>query len=139
MVNPLLFYAVRIFRLFRALRFLKAAKGIRKLLYTLIVSLPALVNVATLLFLIIFIYAIIGMNVFMDVQLQNSLTPNNNFQTFGKAFIIIFRMGTISGWNDVLNALSLEKSDPGSTCQENYDIQAQPSSFNSYNTLGISN
>ncbi len=118
---------VRIFRLFRVLRFVKAAKGIRKLLFALLISLPALFNVAALLFLIMFIYAIIGMNFFMNVKLQNSFTPNVNFQTFGKSFMLLFRVGTISGWNDVLEALMLSKSDPGS-CDENYDLQTLPSS-----------
>ena len=97
LVNPLIFYALRIFNLFRILRFVEATKGIRKLIFALIISVPALFNVAILLFLIIFIYAIIGMNSYMGIQLQNGLTPNNNFQTFFKSFIILFRAGTISG------------------------------------------
>ena len=101
MARPLLFYSIRIFRLLRSLRFVAATKGIRKLLHALIISLPALLNVAALLALIIFIYSIIGMNLFMNVKLQNSFTPNNNFQTFGKSFVLLFRAGTISGWNGI--------------------------------------
>lgn len=135
-VSPLIFYSVRIFRLFRILRFLEATKGVRKLLFALLISLPALLNVATLLFLIIFIYAIIGMNVFMNVKLQNSLTSNNNFQTFGKAFVILFRAGTISGWNDVLDALMIANDDPGSSCDDSFDIQSLPLSYDPSNANG---
>ena len=69
------------------------------------------------------------MNFFMNVQLQNSLTPTVNFQTFGKSFLLLFRVGTISGWNDVLNALMLSESDPSLIkCNSTYDLQALPDS-----------
>jgi len=45
-----------------------AAKGIRTLLFSLAVSLPALFNIGLLLFLIMFIYAIFGMSFFMNVR-----------------------------------------------------------------------
>ena len=48
----------------------QAAKGIRKLLFALIVSLPALFNIGALLALITFIYAIIGMTIFGHVKHQ---------------------------------------------------------------------
>lgn len=137
MVNPLLFYTIRIFRLLRSLRFVKATKGIRKLIRALLISLPALLNIAALLFLIIFIYAIIGMSLFMNVKLQNSFTSNNNFQTFGKSFILLFRAGTISGWNEVLNALMLSNGDPGSNCTDSFDIQSYPSSYDTNLVNGI--
>ena len=124
MANPLLMYTIRIFRLFRSLQFIKAVNGIRKLLHALLISLPALLNVAALLFLIIFIYSIIGMNLFMNVKLQNSLSPTSNFQTFGKSFIILFRVSTYSNWNKVLYALMLNNDDPGSNCSDSYDIQS---------------
>lgn len=139
MIKPTMFYVIRLFQLFRALRFVNAAKGIRKLLFALLISLPALFNVALLLFLIIFIYAIIGMNFFMNVQLQNSLTPNSNFQTFGKTFMLLFRVGTISGWNDVLQALMLTSSDPGTKCEDHFDIQSMPLSVDPQNVNGKRN
>jgi hypothetical protein len=99
MINPSLFYAVKLFRLIQILRFVNAAKGIRKLLFALLISLPALVNIAALLFIILFIYSSIGMNLFMNVKLQNTLTSTVNFQTFRNSFLLLFRVGTISGSN----------------------------------------
>ena len=126
--NPALLFTLRIFRIFRSMRILKATKGIRKLLYAFLISLPALLNIAALLLLVIFIYAIIGMNLFMNVKLQNSLTSKNNFQKFGKSFIILFRLSTFSSWQKVLFALMLTNDDPGSNCSDSYDIQSLPSS-----------
>jgi hypothetical protein len=51
------------------LRLIKAAKGIRKLLFALIISLPALINIGALLTLIMFIYAIIGMSSFGNLKI----------------------------------------------------------------------
>lgn len=69
----------------------QAAKGIRKLLFALVVSLPALFNIGALLALITFIYAIIGMSVFGHVKEQGALDDIVNFQTFGRSMQLLFR------------------------------------------------
>jgi hypothetical protein len=69
----------------------QAAKGIRKLLFALVVSLPALFNIGALLALITFIYAIIGMSVFGHVRQQGALDDMVNFETFGRSMQLLFR------------------------------------------------
>lgn len=69
----------------------QAAKGIRKLLFALVVSLPALFNIGALLALITFIYAIIGMSVFGHVKEHGALNDIVNFQTFGRSMQLLFR------------------------------------------------
>lgn len=71
--------------------YLQAAKGIRKLLFALIVSLPALFNIGALLALITFIYAIIGMTIFGHVKHQGALDDLVNFETFGRSMQLLFR------------------------------------------------
>ena len=61
------------------------------MLLAVIVSLPALFNIGALLFLITFIYAIIGINLFGQVRLQGSLDDLVNFQTFGSSMMLLFR------------------------------------------------
>jgi len=63
-VSPTLLRVLRVFRIGRILRLVKSAKGIRTLLFSLAVSMPALFNIGLLLFLIMFIYAIFGMSFF---------------------------------------------------------------------------
>lgn len=70
-VSPTLLRVVRVFRVGRILRLVKSAKGIRTLLFSLAVSLPALFNIGLLLFLIMFIYAIFGMSFFMHVWIDD--------------------------------------------------------------------
>ncbi len=46
---------------------------------TFFVTLPAMVNIGGLLFLIILIYAVLGMYLFANVKLNGGLTENANF------------------------------------------------------------
>ena len=106
-VTPSLLRVVRIFRIGRVLRLIKAAKGIRKLLFALVISLPALFNIGMLLMLIIFIYAIFGMTSFGNVKTNDNgvLDDVVNFQTFGNSMLLLFRLTTAAGWNDILEPL----------------------------------
>lgn len=86
----------------------QAAKGIRKLLFALIVSLPALFNIGALLALITFIYAIIGMALFGHVVHSGAINEMVNFETFGRSMLLLFRLMTGAGWNDILNPLLIQ-------------------------------
>ncbi|XP_015766470.1 PREDICTED: sodium channel protein type 5 subunit alpha-like [Acropora digitifera] len=110
-VNPSLLRVFRVARVARLLRVLQFAKGIRQLLVALIISLPALLNVGTLLFLVIFIYAIIGMSTFGHVKKQKNLDETVNFETFGRSMMLLFRLSTGAGWNDILDSLTLREPD----------------------------
>lgn len=100
--------------------FAQAAKGIRKLLFALVVSLPALFNIGALLALITFIYAIIGMFLFGHVRQQGALDDMVNFETFGRSMHLLFRLITSAGWNDVLESLMIEYPD----CDPHYKNQS---------------
>ncbi len=106
--SPGLLRVIRVFRLGRLLRFFDSAKGIRQLLFTIVKSAPALLNIGTLLFLIMFIYAIMGMNFFMYVVETGSFNAVVNFKTFGSSFCLLFRISTAAGWNGVLQAAMVQ-------------------------------
>ncbi|KAH3854426.1 hypothetical protein DPMN_096968 [Dreissena polymorpha] len=107
-ISPTLLRVVRVFRVGRVLRLVKSAKGIRTLLFSLAVSLPALFNIGLLLFLVIFIYAIFGMNFFKDVKLIGGLDDVFNFQTLMQSMITLFQMCTSAGWDGVLKGIMNE-------------------------------
>ena len=109
--SPGLLRVVRVFRLGRLLRFFEGAKGVRRLLFALVKSLPGLVNIATLLCLVIFIYAIIGMSSFGYVKKSNGITDVVNFETFGNSMLLLFRIGTAAGWNTILDPLMVRPPD----------------------------
>ena len=104
-VSPTLLRVVRVFRIGRILRLVKSAKGIRTLLFSLAVSLPALFNIGLLLFLVMFIYAIFGMSFFMHVKHTEGIDDIFNFETFGNSMILLFQISTSAGWDVVLAGL----------------------------------
>ena len=60
---------LRAFKIARMLRLIRKAKSLMVIFETLVITLPELANVAGLLFLFIFIYAILGVQLFADVML----------------------------------------------------------------------
>ena len=116
-ITPNLLRVVRVFRVGRLLRFFEKAKGIQRLMFSLIISLPALFNVGAILFLIMFIYAIIGMSFFAHVKKTGALNDVVNFETFLNSMVLIFRLMTAAGWNDVLEPLMIQPPD----CDPNYE------------------
>ena len=109
MVSPTLLRVVRVFRVGRVLRLVKSAKGIRTLLFSLAVSMPALINIGLLLFLVMFIYAIFGMSFFMHVRHMYGVDDIFNFETLFHSMIILFQISTSAGWDGVLAALMNEE------------------------------
>lgn len=109
--NPSILRVLRVLRVVRVLRLIKFAKGIQSLLLTLVYSAPALLNVASLLFLILFIFAVIGMNLFGNVVYNGAINEFVNFRDFGNSMVLLFRLMTAAGWNDVLDACMVQAPD----------------------------
>merc|ERR1711970_1495903 len=104
-VSPTLLRVVRVAKVGRVLRLIKSAKGIRTLLFSLIMAMPALLNIGLLLGLIMFIFAVFGMSLFKNVQIRGGFNDVHNFKTFFKTFILLFQMATSAGWDGTLNAI----------------------------------
>lgn len=94
----------RLFRVMRLVKLLSKGEGIRTLLWTFIKSFQALPYVALLIVMLFFIYAVIGMQVFGKIALDDdtSIHRNNNFQTFPQAVLVLFRSATGEAWQDVM-------------------------------------
>lgn len=98
------------FRLFRALRLVKLLSkgtGIRTLLWTFMKSFQALPYVGLLIVLLFFIYAVIGMQVFGGIKIDeadSAITRFNNFQTFPAAALLLFRSSTGENWQQIMNS-----------------------------------
>ncbi|RVE58046.1 hypothetical protein OJAV_G00205230 [Oryzias javanicus] len=104
-VSPTLFRVIRLARIGRVLRLIKSAKGIRTLLFALMMSLPALFNIGLLLFLVMFIYAIFGMSSFAYVKKDRGIDDLFNFETFGNSMICLFQITTSGGWDGLLDPI----------------------------------
>ena len=70
---------IRSFRISRIFKIIKKYKNLRILFYTFIGAIPQLTNVGGLLFLLLFLYSVLGVFLFAEVQLQDSLNIHANF------------------------------------------------------------
>ncbi|XP_030094934.1 sodium channel protein type 5 subunit alpha-like [Serinus canaria] len=108
--SPTVLRTLRLARVGRILRIVRKAKGIRTLLFALLMSLPALVNIGLLLFLIMFIYAIVGMANFACLPEEDGIDDIFNFKTFCGSILCLFQITTSAGWDGLL-APVLKESD----------------------------
>uniref|UniRef100_A0A8B9I923 Sodium channel protein n=1 Tax=Anser brachyrhynchus TaxID=132585 RepID=A0A8B9I923_9AVES len=126
-VSPTLFRVIRLARIGRVLRLIRGAKGIRTLLFALMMSLPALFNIGLLLFLVMFIYSIFGMSNFAYVKKEAGIDDIFNFETFGNSIICLFQITTSAGWDGLLSPIlnsgppdcDPELENPGSSVKGN--------------------
>lgn len=89
---------IRIFRIVRVVRILKLIKklhSLKKIIESLIISLPNILNVAILLVLFYYIYAILGVFLFKDIKSGVFFDKYNNFENFSNSFFTL--LGVISG------------------------------------------
>ena len=107
-IPPTMVRVVRVFRIGRVLRLVKSARGIRTLLFSLMVSLPALVNIGLLLIMVMFIYSIVGMSFFSRVRPRSGIDELFNFRTFPASMIVLFQICTSAGWDSVLDGIMNE-------------------------------
>jgi voltage-dependent calcium channel L type alpha-1D len=80
---------VRSFRVGRLFRLVHSAPSLRQLFNTLLVTLPSLVNIGGLLFLVFFIYAAMGVQLFAKVKFGQLISSTANFQSLLGAMITL--------------------------------------------------
>ena len=114
-------FVFEIFKILRILRLLKIFKGLQKLLETLLFSLPPLINVGALLLLIIFVYAVLGVSLFSNIQHGVIIDDYNNFINFGFAILILFKVMTGDEWFQIM-----------------FDLYDKPTGCESTNSCGSS-
>lgn len=99
------FRTVRIFRTFRVLRvtrLLRALDFMQVIIHVVSNSLSSFTYIALLLVLFIFIYSLLGMQVFAGELQSDKLGFRQNFDSFGRAFLTVFQVLTLENWNDIL-------------------------------------
>ena len=100
------FRTVRIFRTFRVLRvarLLRSMQSMQVIIGVIGRSMSSFVYLAILLLLFIFIYSLMGMQLFGG-QFNNfeGTKPRANFDSFGVAFLTVFQLLTMENWNSIL-------------------------------------
>ncbi|XP_069051756.1 voltage-dependent P/Q-type calcium channel subunit alpha-1A isoform X3 [Lepisosteus oculatus] len=114
---------LRLFRAARLIKLLRQGYTIRILLWTFVQSFKALPYVCLLIAMLFFIYAIIGMQVFGNIAIdeedeESAINQHNNFRTFFQALMLLFRSATGEAWHDImLSCLGGKPCDPRSGIQ----------------------
>jgi len=88
----------RLFRIFRVLRLVTARPQLKHLIEVLISSIPALFDIILLLFIVFYIYAVMGSFLFVDIN--PALWGN-----FISSMLTLFKILTLEGWSDIMDAV----------------------------------
>ena len=93
---------LRAFRLGRLFRLIQNAKGFRALFAALINSMGAMANVGSLLFLLLFIFSVLGMNLFGTLEHGQFIDDRTNFENFGNGMLTLFRVFSGDAWSRIM-------------------------------------
>ena len=103
-IDPATLRMLRIFRIARLLRLIRVGGDINRLITTIVVSIPALANVGFLLCLFLYIYAILGVEMFHNLPLNGDfINDDANFKTLSKAMLTLFRCVTGESYNGIMH------------------------------------
>ncbi len=91
---------------------MRASKSVRVLIDTIYYLLPALGNIGALLLLMMFIYAILGMNLFAEVKFQSYINERSHFGSLLPALNILVRCALGQDWPYFMAELA-NKNIPG--------------------------
>eukprot|EP01050_Picozoa_sp_SAG11_P007632 SAG11_NODE_643_length_7983_cov_2.198884_2_plen_1259_part_00 len=88
------FQAVRALRVLRLLMLLKNAQTLRSLFSTMLLSLPPAANLCCLLFLVFFVFAVAGMQLYGNMPHSQMINSNDNFDNIVNAMCLLFQVST---------------------------------------------
>ncbi|XP_033168961.1 voltage-dependent T-type calcium channel subunit alpha-1G isoform X5 [Drosophila mauritiana] len=123
-INPTIIRVMRVLRIARVLKLLKMANGIRALLDTVMQALPQVGNLGLLFFLLFFIFAALGVELFGRLECSDEipcqgLGEHAHFANFGMAFLTLFRVATGDNWNGIMKDTLRDNCDDAADCVRN--------------------
>lgn len=101
-------YIVRIIQGARALKILRLlkifykVKSVQKLLQTLKLSLPMVLNIFAILMLIYYIYVIFGCIYFKHITSGSTIDDYINFKNFAYGLMTLFKISTADAWEGIM-------------------------------------
>jgi hypothetical protein len=95
---------IRGFRIMRIFRLLKSYG--RVVLDTLMNIIPQITNIMAMIFLLLFIYSVLGISLFADVKYGVYYNLDSNFRNFPQSVVLLFRCMTGEDWNLVMDDLA---------------------------------
>ena len=116
--HPIPAVLLRLGRLLRIVRVLRSYKRMRDLILTIAWMLPSILNVGLLLSILMYVYAILGRQLFAFLAgpeagggVNGGITEERNFQTFGSSLLVVFQVLTEDGWSKIMaDAMLVEEN-----------------------------
>jgi len=93
--NTTMAAVARLLRIFRVLRLITARPGLKKIIDMLMGAIPSIVDIVILMFIIFYIYAILGNFLFSGAE-------SHLWDNFLIAMLTLFRILTFEDWTDVM-------------------------------------
>jgi hypothetical protein len=115
----------RVLRVARMFRLIQSNKELLNMFKTLMLSLPAIVNVAAVTMLQFFVYAVLGMNLFAHIKRQGAIKDHANFDGFWNAMFLLFRMSTGESYNGLMHDAMITGDDCRPLVKDWYDPVGQ--------------
>ena len=108
---PMVLRLLRIMRVLRVIRLVgdRRLGRTRELMQTLMLAVPSLLNVTSVLFLVMSIYAVLGMQLFPFVKHGEALNDSANFESFGNAMLLLFQVLTGDDWSAVMRDAAVDR------------------------------
>lgn len=100
----------RVIRVARILRLLKKTQSLNRIFKLFINSIPGVINIALLYFILLFIYSVIGMSIFSYIKSQEVIGLKWNFQNFLNSLVMLIRVTSGEGWNIIMHECIKERS-----------------------------
>lgn len=93
--NSTMAAVARLLRIFRILRLITVRPGLKRIIDMLVGAIPSIIDIVILMFIIFYIYAIIGNFLFAEA-------PSGLWSNFLIAMLTLFRILTFEDWTDVM-------------------------------------
>ena len=90
--NHYLLMILYVFRSVKICSLFQKFEVLRELFQIFALALPSVINLALMLFVMMYIFAVIGITLFSTVKLQNALNEHANFKNLYTAFFTIYRI-----------------------------------------------
>jgi len=91
----------RLFRIFRVLRLITARPQLKRLITVLISSIPAIFDILLLMFIVFYIYSVVGSFLFYDVNPAL-------WGDFLTSMLTLFKILTLEGWTDIMDSVMVK-------------------------------
>ena len=96
------------FRLVRLVRLMLFIRPIRIVFDTLLISLPQLINVSGVLFLLMFMFGSLGVALYGETKFQAKLGPASNFRSFVQSLKVIYQILVGEEWHDLMHECGIQ-------------------------------